>query len=86
MKFSLWLIKHYTMKTEWRVEVGMAPHILNLGTRWRRVVTFTFLTSLLPVPTGQETGWVPEPVWTLLRRETFCPCPESNTASSVVSS
>jgi hypothetical protein len=25
------------------------------------------------VPTGQEAGWAPEPVWTLWRREKSCP-------------
>jgi hypothetical protein len=27
--------------------------------------------SLPPIPVGYEVGWVPEPVWTLRRRETF---------------
>jgi hypothetical protein len=34
------LIKHHTIKIYWESE-GTAPHILNLGTRWRWVVSFT---------------------------------------------
>jgi hypothetical protein len=33
------LIKHHTMKTCWE-SGGAAPHILNLSTRWRLVVSF----------------------------------------------
>jgi hypothetical protein len=31
-----------------------------------------------PLLTVKEAGWAPEPVWTSWRRETSCPCPESN--------
>jgi hypothetical protein len=32
-----------------------------------------------PVPTGQDTGWTPEPVWTQrLEEKSFCPCWGSN--------
>jgi hypothetical protein len=44
----------------------MAPLILKLGTRWTRVVNFTFrrLCALerTPVPTEQKAWWAPEPV------------------------
>jgi hypothetical protein len=40
VKLSLCLTKHHATKTCW--ESGcMAPRILDLGTRWRRVVSFT---------------------------------------------
>jgi hypothetical protein len=47
---------------------------LELGTRWRWVVSFTPLPlyppeKVLPLPIGLEAGWAPETVWTLLRRE-----------------
>jgi hypothetical protein len=34
-------VKHHTMKTFGRVEVHMVPSVLNLGSRWREVVSFT---------------------------------------------
>jgi hypothetical protein len=40
VKLSLWLTKHHAMKAYWR-SGGIAPRILDLGTRWRRVVSFT---------------------------------------------
>jgi hypothetical protein len=47
---------------------GIAPP-LNLGTRWRWVVSFTprqvYPGKKPPVPTGQEAGWAPEPFLTL---------------------
>jgi hypothetical protein len=44
--------------------------ILDFGSRWRRVDSFTFRLPA-PVPTGQETGWVPELVLTLWRKEMY---------------
>jgi hypothetical protein len=42
---------------------GTPPLILNLGTRWRRVVNFTprplYLRKRIPVP----IRWATEPVW-----------------------
>jgi hypothetical protein len=38
-KLSLWLTEHHTMKTYWE-SGSIASHILNLGTRWRWVVSF----------------------------------------------
>jgi hypothetical protein len=40
VKLSLCLTKHHGMKTYWR-SGGIAPRILDLGTRWRWVVSFT---------------------------------------------
>jgi hypothetical protein len=40
VKLSLYLAKHRVMKMYWR-SVGIAPRILDLGTRWRWVVSFT---------------------------------------------
>jgi hypothetical protein len=61
VKLSMFLTRYYAMKTYWCT--GIAPCILNLGTRWRCVVSFTpGLES--PVPTWQEAGWAPDSVWT----------------------
>jgi hypothetical protein len=51
-------------------------------TIWRWVVNFT-LQPLYPserttVPAGQETGWTPEPVWTLRQSEIPVPCRDLN--------
>jgi hypothetical protein len=40
VKLPLCLTKHHAMKTYWR-SGGIAPRILDLGTRWRWVVSFT---------------------------------------------
>jgi hypothetical protein len=40
LKLSLCLTKYHAMKTYWR-SWSIAPRILNLGTRWRWVVSFT---------------------------------------------
>jgi hypothetical protein len=40
VKLSLCLTKHHTMKMYWG-SGGIAPRILDLGTRWRWVVSFT---------------------------------------------
>jgi len=40
VKFYLCSTKHHAMKTYWEVEV-IFPRIINLGTRWRWVVSFT---------------------------------------------
>jgi hypothetical protein len=39
-----------------------------------------------PVPTGQEAGWSPEPVWTDVRGKTLCLCRRSNLDRLVVQS
>jgi len=58
---------YHATKTYWRTG-GIAPSILNLGSRWIQVVTFTpqplYLGEITPIPTGEKAGWAPEPVWT----------------------
>jgi hypothetical protein len=54
---------------------GVAACILNLGSGWTSVVGFTsghFTAREEPtLHVGQEAGRVPEPVWTLWRKEIF---------------
>jgi hypothetical protein len=40
VNLSLCLNKHHTMKANWE-SGGITPPILDLGTRWRQVVSFT---------------------------------------------
>jgi hypothetical protein len=52
--------------------------ILNLGTRWRWVASFTPLPLYprgkhRPVPIVWKAGWTPEPVWRLWSWEISCP-------------
>jgi hypothetical protein len=58
---------------------GIAPLILNLGTKWRWEVNFTprplYSQEGTPVLIEQETGWTPEPVWTVFG-EKLLPLPE----------
>jgi hypothetical protein len=47
---------------------GIAPRIIDLGTRWGWVVSFAPQPLYPPgkeplVPVGYEAGWVPESVW-----------------------
>jgi len=55
VKLSLCLTKRRAIKTYWR-STGIAPRIINLGSRWRLVVSFTpqplYLTERSPVTTG----------------------------------
>jgi hypothetical protein len=53
-----------------------APRILQLGTRWKWVVSFTPRPLYLPgkeplASIGWEAGWAPEAVWTRWWREIF---------------
>jgi hypothetical protein len=69
--------------------VCINTHILDLGTSWRWVLSFTSRRlypriKSLPVPIGQETGRTPEPVWTSLRWEKCFPCRDSNSDPSAV--
>jgi hypothetical protein len=54
----LFLTQHHTMKTYWGSGCT-APRILNLGNRWRRVVSCTHL-PLYPPPTERAPGthWI----------------------------
>ena len=61
----------------------IAPHILNLSTRWRSLDNFTSLLLYFekrnPVPTEYEAGWDPELVWVLWSRKKIpCPWHDSN--------
>jgi len=62
----------HTMKGH-REKRGIAPLILNPGTRWGSVVNFTprllFYWERTPIPTEQDAGWAPEPVWSFWRRD-----------------
>jgi hypothetical protein len=53
----------------YRGSTGIAPLILNLGTRWRWVVSFTprplYHRDRIPAP----SGWAPQPVWTFWREK-----------------
>jgi hypothetical protein len=49
-------------KREWRY----SSTILDLGTRWKWVVSFT-PRPLYPL--GKDPGWAPEPVWTLWNKK-----------------
>jgi hypothetical protein len=66
------VVSAHTMKM-YRRSIGITPLILDLGTRWRRVVNFTSQTlyslGKTSVPNEQEAGFAPEPVWTFWRRE-----------------
>jgi hypothetical protein len=54
VKLSLWLTKNHAMKMYWR-SGGIAPHILDLGTRWGWVVSFK---PQLLYPQG-KSPWYP---------------------------
>jgi hypothetical protein len=67
VKLSLWLTRHHAMR-KYCGSGGIVPRILDLGTRWRWVVSFTPRSRFTPrerVPGTHCIGWVyPEPVWT----------------------
>jgi hypothetical protein len=74
-KVSVKVTEHHAMNAHWR-SGGIAPRILDLGTRWRWVVGFTprplhSQGKILCYPLDREGGWAPEPIWTRWRRETF---------------
>jgi hypothetical protein len=53
---SLCLTKHHAMRTYWG-SGGIATHILDLGTRWRWVVSFT-IRQLYPQKKVPGTHWI----------------------------
>jgi hypothetical protein len=61
---------------------SVAPRILNLGARWKRVVSFTprplYPQGEFPVSIGQEAGWASEPVWTQWPYWESTPCRPSS--------
>jgi hypothetical protein len=69
-----------------------AALILNLGTRWRRVVKFMLRSpnalGINPVLIEKEAEWVPEPVWTFSGLEPwiFQPTGKSLIPTNVVTS
>jgi len=70
------------MKTYWGG--GIAPRILNLGARWRWVVSFT-PGRFTPGERAPGTHWIgrwvgPESVWTLWQREKFSSPAQNRTA------
>jgi hypothetical protein len=99
MKFSVWTqIKsqakavplHATEAAEGEEVYRLL--ILDLGTRRGWVVSVTPRRALAPgkgppVPTVQEAGWAPEPVWTQrLKEKSFHLCQGSNPDRPVVQS
>ena len=62
----------YTAES-YRGNRGIAPLILNLGTKWRCMLNFTTLLLYFqegtPAPLEQAAGWYPKPVLTLWERE-----------------
>jgi hypothetical protein len=49
------------------------------GGKWRPARKADNLTAICePVLTVYKARWAPRPAWTSWRRETSCPCPESN--------
>jgi hypothetical protein len=63
------------MLGEWNI----APHILNFGTGWGCVVSFTPQPLYPPIPIKKNTSWAIEPVWRRWQRKN-CPCRESNSS------
>jgi hypothetical protein len=64
------------------------PHLLDLGTSWRWVVSFTprplYPREKAPVPIGWEAAWAPKQVWKTWRRENSWHYRDSNSDLSVV--
>jgi len=61
---------------------GLAPLILNLGTRCRQVVSFTpglhYPWKEATVPIEREAGWLLQTIWTVWRRNNPFPLPEES--------
>jgi hypothetical protein len=65
---------------------GVAPLILNLCTRWRRVVNFASRLLYPPVPAENEAGKIPDPVWKFLKNVLLLQGLESQTVHARASS
>jgi len=67
-------ISVYAMK-EYKGSKVLTALILTFGVRWRWMVNIMLLllypSDRTRVPTEQEAGWTPEPVWTFRRRSKF---------------
>lgn len=69
----LYLIKHHSINM-YGGSGGISPRI-EVGTRWRWVVSFTLRPVYLwgiKCPIGYEAGWALESVWTLWQRKRVC--------------
>jgi len=59
------------LRERWKGEYTV-PLILNLGARWRWMVSFTprplYVRQRTPTPINKEVGWDPEPVLDVLLR------------------
>jgi hypothetical protein len=64
--FSLYLTKHYAMKTYWG---STDSRFLDLGTSWSRRVSFTPLLLYLRENNTRYPWWAPEPVWMIRGNE-----------------
>jgi hypothetical protein len=88
VKLSLCLAKHYAMKTYWG-SGGIAPRILDVGTRWRCVVSFT-PRPLYPMERALGAHWIggwvdPRAVLdTVVKRKIPRPRRESNPRTPIV--
>jgi hypothetical protein len=81
VKLSLCLTKHHSMKTYWG-SGDISSRILDLGTRWRWVFSFTprplYLQGKSPwYPLDRRLGGIQSPVWRRWSREKF-PAPAGN--------
>jgi hypothetical protein len=56
LKLTLCITKYHAMRTYWG-SGDVAPHILNLGARWRSVVSFTSRSPCAPVE-APDTHWL----------------------------
>jgi hypothetical protein len=79
--------EHYKAHHEDMENGGIAPCILNLGTRWTIVTSFTpqplYPEDRYQFPLNKRLGEIPQPVWTSWRREKSQTCQNCNYCHSV---